>query len=56
MRHKEEWNYVISRNINETRDHVKGNKGDSERQIFTCFLSYIESTQASGRGLCKGLS
>lgn len=28
-------------------ENVKGNKVDSERQIFACFLLNIESTQAN---------
>jgi hypothetical protein len=39
---KEEWNYVICRKMNKTRDHfIKQNKSDSKINI-ECSLSYEE--------------
>jgi hypothetical protein len=41
--HKEEWNPVIFRKMDRTRDHhVKQNKSDSERQVSHVF-SHMQS-------------
>jgi hypothetical protein len=40
FRHIEEWNHVVCRKMNGTRNHhVKQNKSDSERQILQIFFN-----------------
>jgi hypothetical protein len=41
--HKEEWNYVLFRKRDVTRDHhVKQNKTDSETEILYVFFHYAD--------------